>query len=88
MCIKKEKKTDKKIESCVRKRDWRFYTTCNACNLVKSCEHECKPNWFGRAVETVVVWWYRRSIRKGLRRTFAGLRRKDVKNLRYSKPNK
>ena len=68
--------------TCVPKRDWRYYKTCNECGIKNKCTRGDKPGWFGRIVETIVVGWYRRKINKGLRGMFGHLDKKTVRRLR------
>lgn len=72
-----------KIEklTCVCKRDWKSYKTCNECGIMKECEHKDKPNWFGRLVESIVVGWYRRRINGKLRGMFEYVSKKQARKL-------
>lgn len=67
--------------SCVRKRDWKSYKTCNECGIRKKCEHQDKPGFFGRLVESVVVGWYRRRINGKLRKMFGRMSKNDVRKM-------
>ncbi len=68
----------KKIESCVFKRDWKNYKTCYECGTMRKCERADKPGWFGRLTEQIIVGWYRWRINKKLRKMFHGARKKSV----------
>ena len=70
--------------SCVRKNTWQYYTTCNECELKKTCTHEMNDGWFGRLYESVIVWWYRMRVRKRLNRMFEGVSHRQVKNASYA----
>lgn len=72
------------METCVFKRDWRFYKTCHECPDRKKCERSDKPGWFARIVETVVVGWKRWQIRRSMRKMFKNSTRRDIKNARYN----
>ena len=69
----------KTFDSCVRKRNWAHYKTCNECTA--KCTG--RPNWFERAMESVMVWWYRVRINFHLKRVFGGtkLTKKQIRRI-------
>lgn len=77
----------KKIDSCVFKRDWRYYKTCNECGIVRQCSRPDKFNWFERIIEQIAVWWYRVRIRRRLGKMFHGVSKRDVKRASYQIKN-
>lgn len=72
----------KEYDSCVAKRDWKHYKTCNECTAKKTCTE--KWSWWQRAIETVMVGWYRWRINRKLKKVFAGthLKKRDIRNMR------
>ena len=72
----------KEYDSCVAKRDWQHYKTCNECTAKKTCAE--KWSWWQRVIETVVVGWYRWRINRKLKAVFAGtkLNKRDIRNMR------
>ena len=70
----------REYDSCVFKRDWAHYKTCN------ECPTRCKDryNWYQRIIETVMVWWYRRKIKRELQRTFGGtkLSKRQIRSIK------
>ena len=72
----------KEYDSCVMKRDWAHYKTCNECPQKKTCAE--KWSWWQRAIETVMVWNYLRKIGKKLKRMFGGtkLSKRDIRYMR------
>lgn len=78
---------NKKIDSCVFKRDWRFYKTCNECQTKNKCNRPDKFNWFERIIEQISVWLYRVRIKIRLSRMFKGVTKRDVKRAHYQIKN-
>lgn len=76
----------KEYDSCVAKRDWKNYKTCNECTAKKTCAE--KWSWWQRAIETVMVWNYRRKIGKELKRTFGGakLSKQQIRSIKSKYP--
>ena len=72
----------KQYDSCVAKRSWVQYKTCNECPQKKTCEE--RWTWWQRAIETVMVWLYRRKINRKLKDVFGGtkLSKRDIRNMR------
>ena len=72
----------KKYDSCVVKRDWKSYKTWNECGIKKTCN--VRWSWWQRAIETVMVGWYRRKINKKLKGVFGGtkLSKRDIRDMR------
>ena len=70
----------REYDSCVFKRDWAHYKPCN------ECPTKCKDryNWYQRIIETVMVWLYRRKIKRELQRTFLGtkLNKQQIRRLK------
>lgn len=58
-------------KECVFKRDWRFYKTCYECTS-KCIEY--RPAWYARLIEAVIVWWYRKRIKRRLNKMFKGVK--------------
>ena len=71
----------REYDSCVAKRNWQHYKTCNECSLCKICYHEDKPHWFGRLIESVVVGIYRWRINRKLKPLFRGRSHQQIKHL-------
>ena len=69
----------KEYDSCVAKRDWQHYKTCNECTA--KCTG--RPNWFWRAIESVMVWWYRVRIDYHLKRVFGNTKTTKKQLRRY-----
>lgn len=71
----------KQYDSCVFKRDWARYKTCNECPQKKTCTD--KYSWWQRLEESVMVWNYRRKIGKELKRMFGGtkLTKKQIRRI-------
>ena len=72
----------KQYDSCVAKRYWKSYKTCNECTSKNKCEE--RWTWWQRAIETVMVGWYRRKINKKLKGVFGGtkLSKRDIRSMR------
>ena len=76
----------KEYDSCVMKRDWKSYKTCNECTSKKTCTE--RLSWWQRAIESVFVGWYRIRINRQLKRVFGHtkLSKRDIRNM-YPKLN-
>ena len=76
----------KKYDSCVVKRDWKSYKTCNECGIKKTCTKRW-PFW-QRVIESVAVGFYRWRIKRQLKRVFgnAKMTKRDIRNM-YPKLN-
>lgn len=59
----------KVYDSCVFKRDWRYYKTCLECGAKKTCVTYRKPIYW-QLMEAVIVGWKRWRINRKLRRIF------------------
>lgn len=71
----------REYDSCVAKRDWLHYKTCNACDLHKTCTHENNGGWFSRMIESLIVGIYRWRINRRLRPIFRGRSHQQIKHL-------
>ena len=62
----------KKYDSCVVKRDWKSYKTCNECGIKKTCT----KRWlfWQRVIESVAVGFYRWRIKRQLKRVFGNVK--------------
>lgn len=76
----------KEYDSCVAKRDWKNYKTCNECTAKKTCAE--KWSWWQRVIETVMVGWYRWRINRKLKDVFGGtkLSKRDIRDIKSKYP--
>ena len=71
----------KKIKSCVFKRDWKNYKTCYECSTRKKCTRSDKPKWYERIIEQLVVSYKRYRISRALGNMFGGISRKSFRRV-------
>lgn len=70
----------KTYDSCVFKRDWRYYKTCFECGAKKTCITYRQP-WYWQLMEAVIVGWKRWRIRRKLNPIFRGRTAKQIKRM-------